>query len=198
LARVTQQAEKESADLQGDLETLGISTETGSLGWYELLPEELELVDYNTWTWRPFAEGVSASDFVLSTDITWDTTGLVTCGFLFRSEPNFGEGAKYIFEFLRFSGLPAWAIEYSEANRILNSPTGTKFSSALDLSNGARNSIVLVAEEGEFTVYINDVRQGTFYDYSEQRLEGEFAFYGWQESGVSTCRFENTAVWVYK
>lgn len=197
-ARFTQEAAKESADLQGELDSLGISTDTGSLGWYQLIPETIEINDYNTWSWIPLAEDLSASDFVLSSDITWDTDGLLTCGLIFRSENNIGRGDKYIFEFLRLSGLPAWMIEYAEGNEIKNSPTDIKFSSALDLTNGARNNIVLVAEGDKFTLYINQVRQGSFFDYSEQRTDGRFAFYGWQESGNSTCKFENTSVWVYK
>jgi hypothetical protein len=79
---------------------------------------------------------------------------------------------------------------------IENSITGTRFSSAINLENGATNQFILIADEGQFTLYANDTRLGTFYDYSNQMTEGQFAFYGYQDSGESTCTFENTWIWV--
>jgi hypothetical protein len=57
---------------------------------------------------------------------------------------------------------------------------------------------MLIAESEKFTLYINDTRAGSFYDYSKNMLEGYFAFSAWQESGESTCTFDNTWVWALK
>jgi hypothetical protein len=100
--------------------------------------------------------------------------------------------------FLRFSGLPAWSIEVHEFGQFKNSPTKAKFSDALDLSNGAINQFMLVVQDDHFTLYLNQVRQGTYYDYSKQRGEGSFGFVGFQESGRGTCEFENSWVWELK
>jgi hypothetical protein len=138
---------------------------------------------------------LTASDFVLKSDVTWDATGLLLCGAIFRSEPSLEKGKQYQFLFLRFSGLPAWAIQVHEYGQYQNSPTKTKFSDALDLSNGATNQVILVVQDDHFTLYLNKARQGTYYDFSKQRAEGYFGFLGIQQSGQGSCEFENSWIW---
>jgi hypothetical protein len=140
-------------------------------------------------------EKVTAGDFILKSDVTWDATGLLLCGAVFRAEPDLEKGKQYQFLFLRFSGLPAWAIEVHEFGQFRNSPTKAKFSDALDLGNGATNQFILAVQEDHFTLYLNKVLQGTYYDYSKQRAEGSFGLLGLQQSGHGTCEFENSWVW---
>jgi hypothetical protein len=196
-ARATAQAEEQSAQVKSELEALGIPVDTGSLGFYQAQPQEIVLTEYQQWTYDPLAGDFGAGDFVISTDVTWDTDAIMTCGFFFRSEDNFEQGAQYLFQFLRLSGLPAWEIAYLKDGKYENSVAGAA-SSAIDQESGATNKIVLAVEGEKFTLYINDERQGSYYDYSKQRLDGKFAFSAWQDSGETTCTFENTAVWVYK
>jgi hypothetical protein len=141
-------------------------------------------------------EKLTAGDFVLKSDVTWDATGLLLCGAIFRSETDLLKGKQYQFLFLRFSGLPAWAIEVHEFGQFRNSPTKTKFSDALDLDNGATNQFLLVVQDDHFTLYLNNARQGTYYDYSKQRADGSFGFLAIQQSGRGSCEFENSWVWV--
>ena len=117
------------------------------------------------------------------------------CGAIFRSEADMAKGKQYQFLFLRFSGLPAWAIEVHEFGQFKNSPTKTKFSDALDLANGATNQFMLVVQDDHFTLYLNNARQGTYYDYSKQRAEGSCGFLGIQQSGQGNCEFENSWIW---
>lgn len=139
-----------------------------------------------------------AGDFIIKSDVTWSTSGLILCGIIFRSEANVQNGKQYQFLYLRLSGLPAWAIEVHEFGQFRNSPTRVKFSDALDLDNGATNELILVVEDETFTLYINSKRQGKYYDYSKQRQEGTFAFLGSQDSGEGSCTFENSWVWALK
>ena len=60
---------------------------------------------------------------------------------------------------------------------------------------GGGGGVVVGVEEGQFVIYVNDVRQGRYFDYSKQRTEGTFAFLGNQDSGEGTCNFENSWVW---
>ena len=199
-ALATAQAEQLSASVKSELEALEIPVDTGSLAYYQPEPQFIELTEHQQALVAdlPSSEGLSASDFVLSTDITWDTPGLATCGFVFRSEGSLVDGASYLFQILRLSGAPGWDIEYWKDGTWQNSPVPPSASSAIEQANGATNHIVLVAEGEKFTMYINGVRQGSYYDYSKQRLNGTFEFSAWQDSGNSTCTFENTAVWVYE
>lgn len=140
-------------------------------------------------------EGLTAGNFIFKSDVTWEASGILICGVIFRSEQNLLEGKQYQFPYLRLSGLPAWAIEVHEFGRFRNSPTDIKFSNALNLENGATNQLVLVVQNDNFTVYINQVRQGRFYDYSKQRMDGYFGFFASQDAGNGYCEFENSWVW---
>ena len=140
-------------------------------------------------------DSVTADNFILKFDVTWEATGLLICGAIFRSEPSLEKGKQYQFVFMRFSGLPAWAIEVHEFGQFRNTPSDVRFSDALNLGNGAANQFMLVAQEEQFTLYINSVRQGRFFDYSKQRSHGLIGFLGAQQSGKGSCEFEDSWVW---
>ena len=145
----------------------------------------------------PLAENLVADDFILKTDITWESTGgLVTCGFNFRAEPNFEEGKQYRFEMFRLSGLPAFWISYLRYGFYEQDLAPWDTSSAINQDQGATNEVILFAEDGKFTLYINDQRIGQFFDYSEKLVDGYLSYYAWQESGESTCQFDKTWIWL--
>ena len=131
----------------------------------------------------------------MKSDVTWEASGIIICGIMFRSEPNLEKGKQYQFIYLRLSGLPAWEIDVFEFGRYKNSPSKTQYSNAIDQDNGATNQVVLVAQDEQFTVYINRARQGRYFDYSKQRMDGSFAFQGFQDSGTGSCNFENSWIW---
>lgn len=176
------------------LEDANIPYKDGKLTWKQSENFEISMNGPDG-RFLPFARNVKGKDFILKSDVTWNATGMLVCGAIFRSESNFRDGRQYAFLYLRLSGAPAWAIEYHEFGYFKNSPTGTKFSSAVDLTNGAKNQFVIIAQKGEFTVFINGVRQGKYFDHGIQRSDGAFAFVGYQDSGNGTCKYENTVVW---
>mgnify|MGYP001239088942 CR=1 FL=1 len=182
---------KELDQLRGDTD---IPYEQGHLAWKQEKPLLVSLsgpgADY-----VEIDDSLSAGNFILKSDITWEASGIIVCGFIFRSEPNIGEGKQYQFAYLRLSGLPAWEIAVYEFGRYKNSPSGTKFSDAIDQENRAVNQVVLVAQDEQFTVYINKARQGRYFDYSKQRMDGYFAFHGYQDSGTGSCDFNDSWVW---
>jgi hypothetical protein len=136
------------------------------------------------------------ANFVLNTDVTWEATGIAVCGLIFRSETDVIQGAQYQLLTLRFSGLPGWDIEYHKDGYYQNNIIGeVKFSDAMNLENNSTNNILLVAENEKFTVYFNGVRQGSFFDYSKQRLDGIFGLAASEDSGETTCTYANTWVW---
>jgi hypothetical protein len=187
-----------AGDVQAELgELLGDSAtalEGGTLLWQQTERMEINLRGPDG-RFLEFAEGMKGKNFVMKSDVTWNATGILVCGIIFRSEPDFRNGDQYTFLFLRFSGAPAWAIQYHEFGYFKNSPSGTQYSSAVDLTNGATNQIVLVAQDNQFNVFINGTRQGRYFDNSSQRTDGEFAFVGYQDSGDGLCKYENTVVW---
>jgi hypothetical protein len=69
---------------------------------------------------------LAASDFVLKSDITWESTsGLVTCGFFFRSEENLDVGKQYIYEMIALS-VPLRRVHPGVKDGSLNSEALTK------------------------------------------------------------------------
>jgi hypothetical protein len=195
-AKSTQAAEKFFLEIGEELETVGVNPEIGYLMWVQDRPVVLEMDSYGDWFFDPFADGMVASDFVLKTDVTWESSsGLATCGFIFRSEKNIEIGKQYYFEMLRLSGLPAWDIVYLKDNFLEKNVSEIRTNSAIHQEQGSKNEVILIAEQDQFTVYFNDTRAGSFYDYSKNMLEGYFAFAAWQESGQSSCTFTDTWVW---
>ena len=194
-ANATLAAGEVISDLDKVLADSGIPYQDGHLAWQQDKPLNITMKGPDQ-GFLPIAKDLTAGDFILKSDVTWDATGLMVCGAIFRSEPDLDQGKQYQFMFLRFSGLPAWAIEVHEFGQFRNSPTKTKFSDALDLANGATNEFILAVEDDHFTLYLNQARQGTYYDYSKQRADGSFGFLGAQQSGDGTCIFENSWIWV--
>jgi hypothetical protein len=199
-AKATQAAEAILSVVQEELVKVDLSTDTGRLGWMQTGVETIKLDTAWESFYRPFAEDLVASDFVLKTDVTWEAKGgLLICGFMFRSEANFDTGTHYKLLYLRFSGYPGWDIESYKSGQFFSNVTGkVRVASAINLDNGATNKFIMIADGNKFTVYINDQRIGSFYDDSKVRANGRFAFYGTEEAGVSSCTFENTWVWLLK
>ncbi len=192
------QATKATDDMLSDLDRLlgdtNIPYRDGYLAWkyddpvtIKMNGPESSLVEIDN--------RLTAGNFILKSDVTWSATGIIICGAIFRSEKDLTTGSQYQFLFLRLSGLPAWAIEFHEFGYYKNSPTKTQYSSALLQENGATNEFILVAEDEEFTLYINRVRQGRYFDNSKQRVDGAFAFLGIQDSGKGSCKYENSWIW---
>ena len=198
-AEATQTAEIVIAEINKELEAVGLSTENGQLLWAQDEPAEIALDSYGQTLYDPFGGDQSASDFVLKTDVTWESTGgLAICGFFFRSDKSFEEGKQYQYRMLRLSGLPAWAISYYQNGQFSKDISQVRTNSSINQEQGSTNKLLLIAEGEMFTLYINDVRVGTFYDYSKNKLDGYFAFLATHESGDTTCTFADTWVWALK
>lgn len=200
-ATVAAQATETSGEVLTELSKLlkesDIPYEDGHLAWKQVKPMEVTLSGPSA-DYVEIDRDLTAADFVLKSDVTWEASGIILCGVIFRSEPAIETGKQYKLVYLRLSGLPAWDIEFFEFGQFKNSPSATQFSNAIDQSNGATNQLVLVAQSEQFTVYINRVRQGRFFDYSKQSMDGNIAFQAQQDSGNGSCQFENSWLWVLK
>lgn len=196
-AEAAQAAAENLAAVSAELEKIGYSADSGELGWVQPEPVLVSVDEYFGSLYEPFAEDLVAEDFILRTDITWESTsGLAGCGLLFRSESNFEVGSQYELELIRLSGLPGWDIVHNKDGEFQKNVTGMLTAGAINQEQGSTNSYILIAEEGKFTLYINDQRIGSYYDYANNRLEGEFAFTGWQESGETSCEYSHTWIWL--
>ena len=193
-AKATETADSILDELDLLLADTDIPYEDGHLAWQQTKPLIIQLSGPDDQILAIDGK-LTAGDFILKSDVTWTASGIIICGAVFRSEPDLERGKQYRFLFLRLSGLPAWEIDVFEFGQYRNSPTDTKFSGALDQGNGRTNEFVLVARDDQFNLYINQNREGRFFDYSKQRTQGSFAFLGFQDSGDGSCEFENSWVW---
>jgi hypothetical protein len=171
-----------------------IPYQDGHLEWQQGKPLMVTLKGPG-WDYVEVDEDLIGKNFILKSDVTWEASGLIMCNAIFRSEPDLEKGEQYKFSYLRLSGLPAWEIGVYENGRFKNSFTKTHFSDAIDLDNRATNQVLIIAQDEQITLYINGVRQGRYYDYSRQRMEGVFGFSANQDSGEGSCNFENSWVW---
>jgi hypothetical protein len=193
-AQATAGAESVLSELDKVLGESDIPYKDGHLVWQQTEPLAINMQGPAN-KYEELDGDLTAGNFILKSEVTWTASGLLFCGAIFRSEPDIARGKQYQFLYLRLSGAPAWAIEVHNFGRAQNSPSGVKFSDALDLGNGATNQFILIANDNEFTLFINNMRQGRFYDNSSQRSEGMFAFFGLQDSGQGSCEFNNSWVW---
>ena len=193
----TQAAHNEQA-VRDNLAALELPADSGHLGWYQEEPITLGLQGPSA-KWQTFTKNFNAADFVMYSEVTWKTNGWPTCGLLFRSDGRLGKGNMYALQFLRYSGLPAWDIEYYRDGQFVSTITNdVKFSDYLEIDDGATNKFLLAASGNEFKLYLNDNYEGQYYDWSKKLSEGQIAFLATQPAGSTQCIFENSWVWVYK
>jgi hypothetical protein len=197
-ALATQQADQIVATIAPQLEKLGLSVEDGYLAWFSTQPEEIRVFDYIATKFSEIGENLNLGDFILFTDITWESTeGFTTCGVIFRAEPEITKGEYYLFQVLRLSGLPGWDIEFWDGKQpVVNVSDHLQTDKTINQDQGATNSYMLVVQGDKMTVYANGARLRTQYD--KRRAEGLPAFYAWQNSGESTCTFSNGWIWALK
>ncbi len=198
-ARSTEAAGTISKELDILLAGANVPYQDGYLAWTQTDPITINMSGPQAAdNFREIDKNLSLGNFIFKSDVTWNASGVIICGAIFRSEPNLGTGLQYEFYFYRLSGLPAYFIDVYEGDSFKNSLTKARFSNELNISNNATNTFVLVAQDEQFTVYLNGKRQGRYFDYSKQRMQGSFGFMAWQESQDGSCEFKNSWIWALK
>ena len=195
-ATATSQAAEVLSELDVLLGGADVPYQEGHLAWQQTEEVTIEMSGpQSKGIIRAVDADLTAGDFIFKSDVTWNASGILICGAIFRSEADLDKGKQYQFYFYRLSGLPAYFIDVYDFGEFKNTITNTTFSDELDINNDATNQFALVAQDEQFNVYINGKRQSRFFDYSKQRSEGAFAFLAWQGSGAGHCKFENSWVW---
>jgi hypothetical protein len=189
-------AEAQLEKVEKVLDRIDLSPDSGHLAWSEIDPWPITSTSYGASIFEPIDEGEIYDTYVMHYDVTWESTsGLAGCGLIFHAKENFGEGRQYRFYSYRLSGLPYWTVELWENGSYVNSAMGRgKLNSAIHQDNGSTNTFTIHVKEGIMTVYANDMRlshvpiPGT--------NQGRIAFFVFQESGETTCAYENAWLWV--
>lgn len=194
-AEETEVAELMDAIVRADLAEIDRENRAGQVDFFSPDPYELVVDTFNSYTYAPLDPGSEYSDFILHFDVTWDSkTGVAGCGVIFRSEEDLEEGEQFRFQGIRLSGYPAWDVTLWRYGRIVSSATsGVRQSAAINLASGSKNEYFLEADGTVFTAFANGTKLGSA--TTSRRSQGEIALFVWQESGRTSCRYEN--IWVF-
>jgi hypothetical protein len=189
--------EAQEAEIRAELEELNLDPERGRLAWTNEGPIVIRLDTYNTEGNEQIGDGAEFSDFVLKADLTWESTGgLAICGFWLRGESYDQRAAHYLFQTIRLSGLPEWDVEYWKYKDWVStvSPGGQVQTSVhINQDQGATNTYLFVADGPLLTIYANGNRLGRM--TLSTLNEGVLGSYIWQESGETTCTWDNVWIW---
>jgi hypothetical protein len=179
-------------------ENSGIPYEEGYLAWHQIDPVTIDMSgpQKDAGVFQIIGENINATNFIFTSNVTWNASGILICGFAFRGESDLNMGKQYQFYFYRISGLPAYKIDVYEFGVFKNTISGVKFSSGINSNNNAANDFILIAQNEQFTVFVNGEKQGQFYDSSKQQMDGLLAFLAWQDSGKGSCKFNNSSLWI--
>ena len=200
ILKVTKTAEAEAeqkaliASALADIHALGIDNPSGGLVWYDDQAENLTVTDYGTWTYQTIADGHEFSNFIMKVDIQWiSTSGLAGCGINFRSDhKDLDVASFYNVFFLRLSGLPSWSLDYYKDGQGESTLTWNT-SSLIKVANGAVNTYYIVADGPRIDIYAQGKRLGSA--TSEKLVDGLIQIVAEQESGSTTCTFDNLWIW---
>lgn len=196
-AHASETADFITSQITGDLEPLGLAIDQGGqLGWFQTEQAEIDMYDPNTYYVQSPDPSLTAANFIFSSEITWESSGgLAGCGLVFRVSGDLIRGEQYHLLTIRLSGFPGWDIERWKDGNWQSTLNGRVMTNkAIDQSQGSTNKVVLVADGGIFSVYANGERLGRV--LGPNLKEGKLGFIGFQDSGTSTCTFDNSWIWV--
>jgi len=144
-----------------DLSSYGIDPSSGYMAWIHP-PVTLDIQGYLQYDYANDFIGTTATDFVVSADITWDTSyGTSGCGFVLRSDGNEDALNQYLAIATRggngrviFSSMVDGEVE----NVVDNYAYGKD--PLFDWQNGTTNRITVVARGEIFSIYTNGTKVG--------------------------------------
>jgi hypothetical protein len=186
------------APIETELQSYGIDPTQGRVGWIHP-PITIEIEGYLQHGYdNQFIETVAA-DFVVAADITWNTQyGSTGCGYVVRSDGNEEAFNQYLIIATRgaeghvgFIVQRDGEISIDESEDIYANGIDPLF----EWQNDTTNRIVVVGQGDLFTIYTNGTKIG------EQTIEAGFekgfvAFVALNESGYTTCQYDNAWLWL--
>jgi hypothetical protein len=162
---VQEQNQQATASVAGpilaELPQYGVDPEKGQVGWIHD-PLDINLSGYHDFNYGNDHMNVTAADFVLASDITWDTQyGGSGCGFMFRSNGNKNNPSQYMVMATRFAtGHVAFlATKDGEIANFHDFYPKTEDRS-FQIENGTTNRLAVVARGNIIEIYTNGVKIG--------------------------------------
>lgn len=181
-----------------ELPNYGVDPANGEVAWIHP-PVTIEATGYMTYTYANRRIATVAEDFVVSADITWNTRfGTTGCGFVLRSDGNEDGYNQYIVLATRagngevlFTIMEDGDVKTNEITEIF----AGSLDPAFDWRNDTTNNMTIVARGNTFEIYTN----GTKLDEVTPSVafeRGFIAFVALNESGTTTCHYDNAWLWL--
>jgi hypothetical protein len=150
------------ADITSQLPAYGVDPQKGQVAWIQG-PLTLEIDEYRGQKFGNDFPQVIAQDFVLQSDISWDTEyGAAGCAFVFRSDGNQSSPNQYMVWMTRLTNGRVVFTVFADGTIV----GGKDFYAhgidpAFDGSNGATNRLTVVARGYDFDIYTNGTKLGS-------------------------------------
>ena len=150
-----------AAPIVAELPTYGLDASSGKVGWIHD-PLTLEISGYQQMTFGNDFMNITAKDFVLAADVTWDTQyGDSGCGFMFRSNGDQQKPDGYMLIASRFANgrVVFMALadgEFANLRHFYPKEVDRSF----EWQNGTTNRITIVGRDNILEVYTNLVKIG--------------------------------------
>lgn len=199
-AQIMQTAEA-AATLAADFEPIrmelpqyGIDPSEGEPGWLHP-PVTLSIEGSMQTDYANQFIATVVRDFVISADITWNTTGLSGCGFLFRSDGNEEAINQYLVVATRTGTGSLSFITQTDGALFFNDTLSLSFlDPTFEWQNDTTNRITVVGRGDTFSVYTNgnQVLQRTASEFER----GFVAMVALSQSGSTVCEFNNAWLWL--
>jgi hypothetical protein len=150
-----------AAPMIAELPRYNLDASSGRPGWTHD-PLRLEISGYQDFAYGNEHMQITATDFVLAADITWDTQyGSSGCGFMFRSDGDENEPNQYMVIASRFANgrVVFSALADGEIANIQDFYPKDNDRS-FDWQNGATNRLAVIARGPLIEIYTNGVKVG--------------------------------------
>jgi len=187
------------APIQAELAGYGVDPAAGQLAWIH--PSvTIQAEGYLQYDYANMFAATVAEDFVMSADITWNTRfGTTGCGFVLRTDGREDEQFnQYLVIATRgASGRVGFII--MENGTVKDDEITDIYANGIDplfeWENDTTNRLTVVARGNTFTIFTNGTNIGEVTP-SVQYERGFVAFVALNESGDTTCHFDNAWLWL--
>lgn len=151
-----------AAPILAELPQYGLDASSGHAAWLHD-PLTLEVTGYHQTAFGNDYKQVTAADFVLAADITWDTQyGASGCGFMFRSNGNQNSPSQYMIIISRFANgrMLFTAVDGGELANMQDFYPKNQ-DNRFDWQNQTTNRLAVVARGNLLDIYTNHSLIGT-------------------------------------
>lgn len=184
--------------IQQELQSLGIDTSAGRLAWTQ---DPLTLFAEGYLQYEADVQFVTvATDFVVATDVTWNTDfGTTGCGVVVRDNGDEEAGDRYLIVATRGGNGRVITSVQLDGN-LVQDDTVDIYANGIDplfeWQNDTTNRLVVIGRGNTFSIYTNGTFLGDFTPQSAFFERGFVAFVALNESGQTTCTFTNAYLWL--